>query len=157
MKRRMLLAAVCVSLFVLPFSASAFSDWTGVYARVDRVVFEPSESAAQRIQIWGAFALAVRQSGSAYAPAQRGYLYFSIVPGKEETCRKEWADLKKLAGSGEIVGFGARHLDSRLRKADEKPSSPDSYPVSSGLVRMNSRSTDYAPIKELRSLPRGQN
>lgn len=157
MNRTTLLAGVCMSLFILPFSANAYSDWTGVYARVDRVVFEPTKNAPQRIQIWGAFAIALRQSGSAYAPAQRGYLYFSIVPGKEESCRKEWADLKKLAGTDEIVGFGARHLDSRLRKADEKPSSPDAYPVSSGLVKMNARGSDYAPIKELRSLPKGQN
>lgn len=155
MNRRILLAAVCLSLFVLPFPASAFSDWTGVYARVDRVVFEPNEAAPQRIQIWGAFAIAIKQNPRDYATAQRGYLYYSVVPGKEEVCRKEWADLKKLAGSGEIVGFGARHLDSRVRKAEEKLSSPDDYPLSSGLVKMSARGSDYAPIKELRSLPRG--
>ena len=44
-----------------------------------------------------------------------------------------------------------------LRKAKDKPGDPDDYPVNSGLVKMSDRRSEYAPIRELKSLPREQN
>ncbi|HWN99480.1 MAG TPA: hypothetical protein VNS63_09445, partial [Blastocatellia bacterium] len=61
MKHRSILIAVimaCFTLSLLTLKTDAYSDWTGVYARVDKVVFEPNAGAPERIQIWGAFALA---------------------------------------------------------------------------------------------------
>jgi hypothetical protein len=148
---------VCVTLSALPVETPAYSDRIGVYARIDRVVFEPNESAPERIQIWGGFALASKNDRAGYDPAQYGYLYYSLATGKEELCRKEWADFKSIAGSDQIIGFGGRHLEpSRLRNVDDKPASPDVYPIGSGLVKMSDRHSDYAPIRDLRSLPRGQ-
>ena len=159
MNRKMIVAAVlvgCMGLLVLPAETRAVSDWIGVYARIDKVVFEPSATAPERIQIWGAFAIAGKQDRNSYQPAERGYLYYSLKPGKEDVCRKEWADLKSVAGADEVIGFGSRDLPpGRIRKADAKPADPDVYPVSFGLVRMSNRGTDYAPIRELRSLPKG--
>lgn len=34
------------------------SDPTGAYAVIDKLVLEPAEGQAQRVQIWGAFSLA---------------------------------------------------------------------------------------------------
>jgi hypothetical protein len=42
----------------------------------------------------------------------------------------------------------------RLRKADEKVADPDQYQVNFGLVKMSDRNIDYAPIRELKSLPK---
>ncbi|MEP6903524.1 MAG: glycoside hydrolase family 3 N-terminal domain-containing protein [Actinomycetota bacterium] len=42
--------------------------------------------------------------------AKRGYLYYSLKQGKEEVCRKEWADLKARAGTDQIIGFGGRDM-----------------------------------------------
>jgi hypothetical protein len=158
MNRRTMVATLIASFMfsLLTFNADAYSDWTGVYARVDKVVFEPNETAPERIQIWGAFALAVKENPNSYEPAQRGYLYYSLTPGKEEICRKEWADLKSIAGSGQIIGFGGRHQPPRLRKVKEKASDPDVYPVANGLQKINDRPSDYGPIRELRSLPKEQ-
>jgi hypothetical protein len=114
------------------------SDMVGVYAVVEKVLIEPSDAAPQRIQIWGAFALSDQKSGSAYGPAQRGYLYYTCPPGQDTVCRKEWADLKTMAGKDTGVGFGARYKDSgRIRKVDEKPASPDAYPIERGVVRLS--------------------
>jgi hypothetical protein len=66
-----------------------------VSARVDKVALEPEGTAPERIQVWGAFALARKEDRNTYDSAQRGYLYFSCKPGKELICRKEWADLKQ--------------------------------------------------------------
>src|SRR6266550_6236515 len=46
-----------------------------------------------------------RASDRLRSPAERGYLYFKIAPGKEEITRKEWADLKAVAGTGQGIGF----------------------------------------------------
>ena len=56
------------------------SDMVGVYGVIEKVVLEPAGAAPQRIQIWGAFALADGQRGSNYGPAQRGYLYLKLKP-----------------------------------------------------------------------------
>ena len=149
-----LIAAFSLSLFTQKTDAS---DWIGIYARIDRVVFEPNATAPERIQIWGAFALATKENRSTYEPAKRGYLYYSLKPGDEEIGRKEWADLKAKAGTDQIIGFGARNKPTGLvRKADDKPTAPDVYPVGYGLVKMSDRGVNYAPIAELKSLPREQ-
>jgi len=155
MGRRTIVALiVCLLPGVLIPGTGASSDWTGVYARIDKVVFEPSESAPERIQIWGAFAIASKQDRNSYDRAERGYLYYSLKPGKEAVCRKEWADLKAVAGTDEIVSFGSRSEPTRLRKAADKPGDPDVYPVASGITKMSGRNSDYGPIRELKSLPK---
>jgi hypothetical protein len=118
------------------------SDMVGVYAVVEKVVLEPSDAAPERVQIWGAFALSDQKSGSNYGPAQRGYLYYSCPAGREAVCRREWQDLKSVAGKDTGVGFGARYKETgRIRKADEKPSAPnaypDAYPIERGVVRLS--------------------
>ena len=153
-RRYIAVVIACSSLFGLSLKAGAYSDWIGAYARIDKVVFEPNESAPERIQIWGAFAIASKQDRNSYDPAQRGYLYYSLKPGKEDVCRKEWSDLKGVAGTGEVVGFGSRSLPSRLRKAADKPADPDVYPIASGITKASDRNSDYDPIRSLKSLPR---
>ncbi len=158
MKHRPILIAGIIACFTLSLPTlrtDAYSDPIGIFARVDKVVFEPNAEAPERIQVWGAFALASKQGG-AYEPVQRGYLYYSLKPGKEEVCRKEWADLKAIAGTDQIVGIGRRYEPTRLRKATDKPADPDVYPVGYGLAKVSDRSSDYPPIRDLRLLPKEQ-
>jgi len=122
------------------------SDFVGVYAVVEKVVLEPSDTAPERVQIWGAFALSDQKPGSNYGPAQRGYLYYTCPSGKEAVCRKEWEDLKAVAGKGIGVGFGMRYKPTgQVRKADEKPAAPDVYPIERGVVRL-SAGHDSLPV-----------
>jgi hypothetical protein len=142
----------------LASAAGVYSDRTAIYARVDKVILEPSATAPERIQVWGAFALAGSEDRSSYGPAQRGYLYFSCKAGKEEICRREWADLKSIAGTGQVVGFGGRFQPRpSIRKSKDKPGSPDEYPLNYGIVKISDRMSDYAPIRDILSLPREQN
>src|SRR6266487_6345203 len=69
-------------------SAARASDPTGIYAFVDRVVFEPSAAAPERIQVWGGFALAKTENRNDYHDAARGYLYFKLRAGDETVCKK---------------------------------------------------------------------
>jgi hypothetical protein len=118
-------------------------------------VFEPNATSPERIQVWGAFSLANKQDRNSYETPQRGYLYFSLKPGKEDVCRKEWADLKAIAGTDQVVGFGGRFMQTpRLRKAGEKAADPDEYPLNFGIYKISDRRSDYAPVRDLKALPR---
>ena len=103
-----------------------------VYALVDRVVFEPNESAPTQIQIWGTFALAASRFSSTYSDPQKGYLYYKIDSTNPQATRTVWADLKKVAGTAEVVGFGGSYFSNedagRVRKASEKLKDPDPFP-----------------------------
>jgi hypothetical protein len=140
MKPRVLGALVLLSAGVVGTLVSVHaSDRIGIYAVVDKVVLEPSEAEPLRIQIWGAFAQAVTTNPNDYSDPQKGYLYYTCPAGKTATCRAEWSDIKSVAGKGSGVGFGGRFTGTgRIRKADEKPASPDPYPIDIGLMRMGS-------------------
>ena len=128
------------------------SDPIGVYAIVDRVVVEPSSGPPQRIQIWGAFALAQPDNPDDYGAAQRGYLYFSCPQGQAEVCRTEWSDVQSVAGKSVGIGFGARRLNNgRVRKADEKPATPDDYPIRMGVVRVTGRGGQNETVAKLKA------
>lgn len=155
MKRK---AAVLVAMAVLGAGVVAeASDPVGIYARIDKVVLEPADQKLEHIQVWGAFALAKVLKGGRgdeYEPPVRGYMYFSIQPGKEDVCRKEWADLQRVAGTGQCLGFGSRYQPKgRIRMATEEAKKPDAYPLGYGLAKMENRATEYPPIKALLELP----
>ena len=84
----------------------------GIYGIVEKVVFEPSEAAPERIQVWGAFAYVDQSTtGGVVSPIRRGYMYFMLprpapTATTGETIRKEWADLKAVAGTNQAVAFG---------------------------------------------------
>ncbi len=144
-----LLKLLCVAGLLAGAATTRASDPNGIYAFVDRVVFEPSDDKPERIQVWGGFALAKPGNRYEYGEAQRGYLYFKLRAGDEEVCRKEWVDLKAVAGTGQLVSFGSRDEKAppALRKADAKLGNPDVYPKSWGLNKVRPR--DYAPINQL--------
>jgi hypothetical protein len=126
------------------------SDRIGVYAVVDRVVFEPNDQNPERIQIWGAFAVATRNDRDNYDAVQRGYLYFTADRSDAMT-RAEWNDLKSVAGTKRIVGFSSRFGQTvRVRAGTDKPATPDTYVTGVGVNAVRSNS-DYAPIKALAS------
>src|SRR5262245_13565994 len=95
------------------------SDMVGIYGVVEKVVVEPNDKAPERIQIWGAFAIAEGR-GSTYGPAQRGYLYYTCPSGQENVCRKEWSDLKSVAGKGTAVGLGMRYKPTGRRSEERR-------------------------------------
>ena len=147
MKTIKLLAKALV-VFGASVALAHASDPTAVYARVDKVVLEPSPDSPKTIQVWGVFSMAKPNDRNAYLPAARGYLYFKLGDN-QVAARKEWADLKEVAGTGQIVAFGSRYdPPARLRKADERPENPDPYSTNIGLQKVSSR-TDYPPVREL--------
>ena len=141
----MVLAGAAVALTAMNVSAS---DPVGIYCIVDKVTFEPNEANAQRIQVWGVFALAV-SPGDNYTVPARGYMYFTAPQGREAVAKKEWADLKSVAGTGQGVAFGPRYGSrdpatgqlgtlGTVRKTADKPANPDVYPIGGlGVTKVN--------------------
>lgn len=124
------------------------SDRVGIYAVVDNVVFEPAAGTPERVQIWGAFAVAKPDDRDLYQPVQRGYLYFTAAESKH-LAHAEWNDLRSLAGTRRIAAFSARFGQSvRVRRDDEQPRSPDRYTLGVGIQAIQPN-RDYPPIREL--------
>ena len=145
MKLMKLLAWAVIAATLIPVHGS---DRTAVYARVDRVVLEPNDDAPEAIHVWGVFSLAKPNDPNEYLPPAKGYLYFRL-PAAKEVARREWADLKAAAGTGNIVSFGSRwELRARVRPGDEKPAAPDPYSVNVGITKVGGNTT-YAPVRAL--------
>ena len=142
----------------------------GVYGIIDSVIFEPAHGTPERVQLWGAFALAdvvglkdgkidYIQIGL-FQPPKRGYMYYTVNRRDEATSRTEWAELKAVAGTGQLTAWGAhiptanssvstqkfdtafariiRTYNGRVRSADEPIAAPDTFPQrmrSTGVAR----------------------
>ena len=149
MKNRSKIVLAAFIGITLSASVLMASEIVGIYVRVDRVIFEPNEKTPSQIQVWGAFTTD-RNSG-----VQQGYMYFRLPAGfhpvANEAAVKEWADLKAVAGTGQVVAFGQRFFTvaqqrdadayyssmPRVRPSSEKPQSPDLYPVNIGLAKVS--------------------
>jgi hypothetical protein len=104
------------------------------------VIFEPNEASPKQIQVWGLFALSDGKPGNGYLQPQYGYMYFKLDGGREREILTlaEWTDLKKVAGTGSVITFAERpSWNGRLRKATDKPESPDAYPLYNGITRVS--------------------
>ena len=138
------------SLIVIGAAAAALcaSDRVAVYARIDKVVLVPDSASPQTVQIYGVFSLAKANDPNAYERPAKGYLYFTLA-GNEALARREWADMKTVAGTRQIVAFGSRYdFRPRLRAEKDPPADPDAYKTNTGLTRVNGQ-TDYPPVKGL--------
>jgi len=161
----------------------------GIYGIVERVVLEPNEKAPERIQVWGAFAYVdgIAGEGLTVSAAKRGYLYFRLPTSadgftnhvQEEVIKKEWADLKSVAGTGQAIGFGRwgyiggfgglrpdmrsnmppyilegapgnPQTDLRVRPASEAPVSPALYQTNTGIVKLAEAGSHAAIVKQLK-------
>jgi hypothetical protein len=117
----------------------------GVYALVDKVQFEPRAEKPERVRISGVFITADGRSGEYYSAPQRGYLYFTLPrdsgdPTRDyvELARREWADLKAVAGTRQVVAFGSSWgVKVRVRKPDEEAKAPDDFPMGNGVTKVN--------------------
>lgn len=122
----------------------------GVYALVDKVVLEPNADKPERIRISGVFITAKEtpDNSTVYGEPQRGYLYFRLPKGNnEDLARREWVDLKSIAGTRQVVGLGTSWgAKVHVTTPDREPTSPAEYPMGNGLVKINS---DQPRAKEL--------
>ena len=147
MTRNQLIAAA-VLIGTAAVALPSASDRIGVYAKIDRVVFEPNATAPETAQIWGVFSIAERNNPNDYRPAARGYLYYRL-PSNQGAARREWADLAKVAGTSQVVAFGNRWEGTpKLHAPDDKPADPEPYAINTGVTKVTGN-TQYAPVRAL--------
>jgi hypothetical protein len=106
MKSAFVSIAAALLLALTPTAASAKNATVAIYAVVDQVTFEPDGVSPNVVRISGVFVVPIAPSSGLYHPPLRGYLYFRIRPGMEDAVRKDWNELKGIAGTGQVVGFG---------------------------------------------------
>jgi hypothetical protein len=131
--------AAAVLTITLSLGVVSASGPIGVYALVDKVAFEPSSGKPERIRISGVFSAAEEtpDNSTVYSAPQRGHLYFGLPKGNEELALREWADLKSVAGTRQVVGFGSS-WGTKVRIRNDEARSPDDYPMGNGVIKINS-------------------
>jgi hypothetical protein len=135
--KSILCSAAAVLAIALCLGVVNASGPIAVYALVDKVALEPNADKPERIRISGLFITAAERS-DVYSAPQSGYLYFGLPRGNDELARREWADLKSVAGTRQVVGLGSSwSAKVRVRKPDEEAKSPDDYPMGNGLIKIN--------------------
>jgi len=109
-----------------------------------------------------------------------GLTQASANPAVRDTIRKEWADLKALAGTNQAIGFGrwgyiagfasldpeklptapsflyhnvpsgGAASDLRVRPASEPPAKPAMYQTNAGIVKLSDQGNQAELVKQLR-------
>lgn len=121
-------AAFVLVASVVAMSNPSASGWVGIYGIVERVVLEGTPT-PERVQVWGAFALANGgvSNASSWSPVRQGYLYFRVPDASMasasdiELVRREWADLQSVAGKGQVVAFGGWGYAGRFETLLDQP------------------------------------
>jgi hypothetical protein len=181
---------VAAMLLVLARGVSLLgSGPVGIFGIIEKVAFEPNANAPERLQVWGAFAYVegANQSAVQVSNVTRGYLYFrlpsiDLVGAREvDAVKLEWADLARVAGTGQAVAFGkwgyiggfgalqtnarpnlpsvilertgtgGTETDLRVRPASEAPRTPAAYQTNAGVVKLPETGNHAAIVKELRA------
>jgi hypothetical protein len=149
-----------IGLAGLLTAALAASGQAGIIGVIERIVFEPSGEAPERVQVWGAFTIAeyVPSQGFTkdYGLRSRGYLYFTLPTDRTrvENARREWADLKTVAGTKQAVAFvyWDRFRSDKLvsvRDAATKPAVPDIYTTDLGVTKLGATGPYEALVGQL--------
>jgi hypothetical protein len=145
----MLCLTAAIAAVSLGVKVTQASGPVAVYALVDKVTFEPNADHPDRIQISGTFILSSVPDGcgsasnpcsTTYSSPQSGYLYCSLPDQRSDQALHEWADVKSVAGTRQVVGFGGGWFrnDLKVRKTGEKPDSPQPWPVNNnGVMRVS--------------------
>ena len=162
MRPAFILVALALLLPLTSTSLIAKNGTIGIYAVIDQVTFEPDDPSLNFIRISGVFVVPVPMSSGIYKSPQRGFLYFQIPSGMEQTVRKDWNELKSIAGTREVVGFaqywmpnptdpnGNPHRSLEITvHADNDAASPEIYPLPNpkGIVKHgDEHDPDFAKI-----------
>jgi hypothetical protein len=130
---RLALLSVFLLLICSPLLASGT---VGIYAVVERVVFQPNEEAPERIQVFGTFAYQdnTRGAASGFTTPKRGFMYFRLPEGaSRSTVQREWEDIASVAGTGEAIAFGHFGYAGQVPTATDGAGSNFSLGVNMGV------------------------
>lgn len=126
-----------------------------VYVVVDRVTFEPSADAPDRVKIHGCFVRLDDVREYRYGKPVEGYVYLSLPAGDAAKARAEWEAWRKAAGTGKVIPVGAcgeagALLTAPIHKPDERAAKPDAAYTPGHLDKWPDRDwKGEAPVRDL--------
>ena len=132
-----------------------------MYVLVDEVVVEPAKGDPERVIIRGVFARLKdgKVTEYEYAAPMAGSIHLSLSKEKAATWEKELKAWTKAAGTGKVVPVGmcgeaGTFLAVKIRKADEKPKTPDAAYTPGHVGEAETKSgkqtwDDMEPVKAL--------
>ena len=94
-----------------------------IYAIVQKVVLEPSETSPERIQVWGVFSI-WDAAARTYSEPGRGYMYFKL-PGPSDV---QW----RGGGNQPSVPNASRYRERRWSPVPEELCAPPFSPFGQG-------------------------
>ena len=116
-------------------SGDVASGPVGVYALIDKVEFEPAEGAPERVILRGVFITLDDHDAKKSAGPVQGVLYYAVGDHWPEGVRAEWEELKKAAGTDQVVAFGSMgSSNGTVRRATETLKDADQYQLNVGVV-----------------------
>ena len=132
---------LAVALLALLMTAQA-SGPVAVFALIEKVTFEPSADKPERIVLTGLFTTSrlSANNDTLYEGPQKGSMYYSLPTGADrQRVLNEWQDLKSIAGSRQVVGYGASWAGHSgvVRKDGEGLGTPNDWPTQNGIIRVD--------------------
>jgi hypothetical protein len=131
-----LLSFVALTLLAHARPAVA-SDPFATYVVPTLVELQPSEEAATRVVIHGAFMQLMGTTNFTYSDPRCGVMYFACMAGQEAMCRMQWQELKAAIAPAPTLcrGFGNKQVPSTATVYVEgQPlGAPDSWDLGLGI------------------------
>jgi len=128
-----------VSLAALAFARSAAASYPcSTYVVPSLVELQPSDDAATRVVIHGAFLQLTSDTTMSYGDPRCGVMSFACVAGQEAMCRMQWKELRDAVATPQFcAGFGSWNVLSVATVYDEGAplGSPDPWDLGMGIAQ----------------------
>src|SRR5262245_30990899 len=126
--------ALAVLAAARPAAASSPMSFYSVPTRVELL---PSDDAATRVVIHGAFFQLTSETTMTYTDPKCGVMYFECVAGQETMCRMQWKELRAsiVASPSFCQGFGTLNVVSKatIRTEGSALGQPDAWDLGMGI------------------------
>ena len=157
-RRCLFASALAVAVATLASARpAAASDPFTTYVVPSLVELQPSEAAATRVVIHGAFFHLTTATSFTYSDAKCGVMYFQCAAGQEAMCRMQWSELKAAIEPAPTLcrGFGNKQVVSTATVYVEgQPlGSPDPWDLGMGIGLGSSVDGKCPPATKLACAP----
>jgi hypothetical protein len=116
---------------------AAASDPMTTYVVPTIVDLEPSDDAATRVVIHGAFFQLTSDTNFSYSDPKCGVMYFQCAAGQEAMCRMQWKEIRAAISPTRVTcsGFGSLHVLSKaaIRVEGAPLGAPDTWDLGMGI------------------------
>jgi hypothetical protein len=154
-----LFASVAAFAMLASASRAAASDPFTTYVVPSLVEMQPTEEAATRVVIHGAFFHLTSGTDFTYSDAKCGVMYFQCVAGQEAMCRMQWKELEAAIATTPTLcrGFGNKQVvtTATMYVEGQPLGTPDPWDLGMGIGLGSSVDGKCPPATKLSCPPAG--